>query len=57
MSNENAYRVSLMANRNVVRKFDINASSEKDAKEWGKLMIKKKGYDDTLIQVKVTKTE
>lgn len=57
VNGNNSYRVNLMVHRNVVRKFNINAPSEDEAREYGRRMIRKYKYDDTLIQVKVTKTD
>jgi len=44
------FNILLMAGKKmVVRKFNINAPNAKAAEEWGKKIILRKGYDDTLI--------
>jgi len=49
-----SFRVTLKAGKKqVVRKFNVEAPSRADAEAWGKKIIKRKGYDDTLIVVTV----
>ena len=53
MPKTHRFRVTLKAGRNVVRVYHTNCSNEDDAHKWGKMIVKRKGFDDTLITIHV----